>query len=172
MSVYILGIDPGLRTTGIALVDISGRVPRLLAAASLRTPTGTPDHEARKTLTAGLLQCVSRWSQLRLAPITVVGIESYGWQGKERSTNQNAFRLSTLVGQFEGALGYEVRTLTKRECNAAIGRPSTCSKADVKRGLHLVFQAVVGKNEHERDAILVAYAVGKRWLVEQARRRS
>lgn len=40
----ILGVDPSLRGTGLAVIDLSGTAPRLLASSTLHMPVSQPAH--------------------------------------------------------------------------------------------------------------------------------
>lgn len=166
----VLGIDPGLRVTGMALVELPpGQARyRCIDTRSIRVKQGTPDDEARRLVT----RAIGNYQEITWAE--VIGVEDYAWQGP-RSANQNAFRLSKLVGAIhEAVAGWTDAApilLTKSECNAAIGHSGECDDRDIAAGLRLRFGGPVGRNAHERDAVLVALAAAARRRVERARRR-
>lgn len=51
----VLGIDPSLRGTGLAVVDLSGNSPRLLASATLRMPASLEPHACLARIHAEVL---------------------------------------------------------------------------------------------------------------------
>ncbi len=51
----VLGIDPSLRGTGLAVVDLSGASPILLASATLRMPASRPTHDCLAQIHAEVL---------------------------------------------------------------------------------------------------------------------
>lgn len=166
----VLGIDPGLRVTGLALVELPpGQARyRCIDTRSIRVKQGTPDDEARRLVT----RAICNYQEITWAE--VIGVEDYVWQGP-RSANLNAFRLSKLVGAIHEAVSGWTETapvlVAKRECNEAIGHSGECDDRDIRAGLALRFGGPVGRNAHERDAVLVALATAARHRVERRRRR-
>jgi Holliday junction resolvasome RuvABC endonuclease subunit len=148
----ILGTDPGQRFLGYCVTRYVAQRRDVLAQGSLA------DVDAEKLV---------RWffPLLKQYRPDVVAIEDYVWQGADRSGNSNAFLLSRLVGDIEGAAlmwsaasnGDCTRVLrvSKSEANAFIGLTGKTPKSRVETAMAAYFPGVTFKDQHARDAALV-----------------
>lgn len=168
----VLGIDPGLRVTALAVVElVPASRPELVELCSVRTRKETSDDEARRAIASEIREWL--WER-RGRCYDAAGIEDYVWQGP-RSATHNAFRISKLVGAIEAVVLSAEQLpqpvlVSKSDCNRAIGRDGECSDALIKADLALRFGEPVGRNAHERDAVLVALAAAARHRVDALRR--
>lgn len=154
----ILGTDPGQRFLGYCVVRYVAQRREILAQGSL------PDVDAQKLV---------RWFYplLKQYRPDVVAIEDYVWQGADRSGNTNAFLLSRLVGDIEGAALMwsaacnddctRVLRVSKSDANRFVGLQGKTPKSRVKALIESFFPGVAFKDEHARDAAVVNL-VGRR----------
>jgi crossover junction endodeoxyribonuclease RuvC len=64
---FVLGIDPGLTTTGYAVVDADGLRPRAVAAGAIRTTPGLPDGVRLAELFRDLSEVISQYRPAEMA---------------------------------------------------------------------------------------------------------
>lgn len=147
----ILGIDPGLAHTGIAILNPAQGLNGVARTSTLRT-------DSRSHLDGRLAYLASALLELLVAERpTLVAIEGYGYQGPERSHNPNASVLPRIVGTFEGLArseGIPTVTLQRGQILEALCGYASADKATVQKALQR--RGFTGPNEHERDAIAVA----------------
>lgn len=67
ISVRILGVDPGLITTGYGLIDCRNGEPRLIEAGVVRAPTKLPIEDRLNTIFTGLQDLVKEFEPQALA---------------------------------------------------------------------------------------------------------
>lgn len=151
----VLGIDPGLADTGVAVVDVTNpRAPVVVATLTIRTEPETPLQERLTAIGGAFLHA------LRIQCPGLVAVEGYGWQGPQRTQNRNASILPRIVGLIEGiASGEGVPTINLERHQIlfwACGS-TKASKQDVAWALR-ARKVTGGRNDHERDAIAVALA--------------
>lgn len=149
----ILGIDPGLAHTGVAILggEAPGGVQRRSRTLTLRTDSRSRPDGRLAYLASALLEL------LVAERPTLVAIEGYGYQGPQRSHNPNASVLPRLVGIFEGLArseGIPSVTLQRGQILEALCGYASADKATVQKALQR--RGFTGPNEHERDAIAVA----------------
>lgn len=167
----VVGIDVGYRVSAMSLVDVGGPRPELLECGDVRTKGEVPDEQARRIIPVELRKLLTIWLSRRAVVPVAVGIEDYTWQGAS-SANAHAFNTCKLVGAIEHEFSdHTTLVISKRECNLAIGlRYGKGEDRDIKAALIRIFGCKVGRNEHQRDAIVVAHATGKRWRIHASRR--
>lgn len=56
----VLGVDPSLRASGLAVVDLSGDTPRLLESRTLGLPASAPPHRCLAGIHAAVTELVAR----------------------------------------------------------------------------------------------------------------
>lgn len=157
-SQIILGTDPGQRFLGYCVTRFIAQRREVLAQGSLA------DVDAEKLV---------RWlfPLLKQHRPDVVCVEDYVWQGADRSGNLNAFLLSRLVGDIEGAALMwsaacnddctRVLRVSKSDANRFVGLEGKTPKSRVKALIEAFFPGVAFKDEHARDAAVVSL-VGRR----------
>ena len=146
----ILGIDPGLASTGFCILD--GKQGRCWTAKT------SPDSalDARLWVIGQALRQV-----LATSGLSLVAIEGYTYQGA-RTHTRAALILPRLIGYLEGiarADECEVMTIPRGEILWSLTGKRGSPKAMVKKALEYR-KLTGGKNEHERDALAVAYVAG------------
>lgn len=151
----IVAIDPGEVVMGYTVGGFQGQQRRLIAQGDLKNV------DAEKAV---------RWLDALLGDRfpNLVCIESYLFQGPDRSNNPHAFRLSSLVGALQGAALMwsrrandsitQVLLVSKGEANGTLGLTGKCSNDRIKRALEAVFPGNKLSNEHQRSAALVLLA--------------
>lgn len=142
----ILGIDPGLRATGLCAIDGT----RIVYRGSVKTPREWSDHDARARICSDVSEALKRL-QAGLEFVGSVWVESYEYQGP-RTHTENAIRISLLVGQLVGSLSplADVYEVTRSTWGRALGSDrAVLARIERLTGLR-------PKNAHERDAAAVA----------------
>lgn len=156
----VLGIDPGLVVSGLVLLEERrGRAPKVrfrdsvsnrLKGLSMQDRIEMAIHGCCDTVDDCAYHC----------ELEVIGLEDYTWQGAKRSANSNAFTLSKVVSGIQHRLiaeGHRVQLVNKVAANRSLNLTGKVTKADIKRVVRRFFDCDF-KNEHERDAALVALA--------------
>jgi Holliday junction resolvasome RuvABC endonuclease subunit len=151
----VLGLDPGAVLLGYCLARFTGQRRDVINSGSVG------DIDAGKAV---------RWLRAYLDQTHphLISIEGYDFQGQERSGNSNAFAISRLVGDIEGAclMWSELRQeglvqvvrVRKVDANRTIGLVGKTSKARVRRAIEALFPFYKFRNEHECDAAVVCMA--------------
>ena len=153
----ILGIDPGLNTTGWSLLSAGGPRRQLLETGTLQANTKRPWFERLDEQSAAFLQLLSHKQP------GAVACENYVYQGP-RSHNPNALWLARLVGRIESMArmrGTEVIVLDKQACNRALGLTGKVSAARIRQMITAMFRRCP-ETDHECDAVLVAVGGAQR----------
>ena len=156
----VLGIDPGLVVSGLVLLEERrGRAPAVGLQASVTTRL--PGKTMNQRIELAVIGCCEAVAECQeLYEIESIGLEDYTWQGSKRSANQNAFTLSKVVSGIQHRLiaeGHRVQLVNKVAANRSLNLTGKVTKADIKRVVRRFFDCDF-KNEHERDAALVALA--------------
>lgn len=157
MAEYTLGIDPGQRFTGLALVEpVTGKLPRIVkTAVVVRNDADDPVEWCRWTEHHTSLFCRPQ--------VKKASIEVFHWMGA-RSVSRHSFEVAGLVRWLERAFeqwGIPFVEVRKQEANAALGLKGKCSDARIKRAFRAMFGDELD-SPHKRDAVLVAMAGGRR----------
>ncbi len=64
---FVLGIDPGLTTTGYAIVEAGGPKPRAVAAGAIRTTPGLPDGTRLRELFRDIVEVIGEYQPSEMA---------------------------------------------------------------------------------------------------------
>lgn len=155
----ILGIDPGLDVTGWALVE--GR--EILAAGSIKTDAKLSDYDRSEQV----WRAVRDLCRTHMGPVAVEGWAYHG------STHGKAATCLPVVlgGIMAMVLAEECQLVTLRRVDVLRrwGLGGTCDKARARRALEAVLtHHERARNEHARDAAMVAYAAGMRGAISLA----
>jgi hypothetical protein len=147
----ILGIDPGLGTTGLALVRHTGPgQPDLLAHGSARVDDG-PDRADR------MLEAIAKHIHATLSPADLIAIESFAHRSYLTTTTGNPRPITTSPD-----MGRLIGRLIERLTHRTRARVVEVSPVETKRGYprqatHLArLLPPALANRHERDAYLAA----------------
>lgn len=151
----VLGCDPGLRTTGLALVRSEGPgLPTLLARASARAPSGDPD--AIATMKRAVVIEVAGFVATFETP-QIVGVERFAHRPWLPYRIRDAARMGALVE----ALGYELRALGLELLAIDPERSKAGWPKEEARRKRIMPAAL--KNRHERDAFACAAIAAHDW---------
>lgn len=177
----ILGIDPGLRVTGWAVVSAAGRRRHVVATGSIRVPTQLT-HLQRVAFAVEEAKTIVHTIQAKRA-IDLAAVEDYRYQGA-RSHSKAAFAIAELVGRLKQLVTDAgiilVDGIDKNAANRALGLTGKVSSARVRLAVKRMVPPVPVvnfetarvrplANEHECDAVLVAVAAHQRWTVASRR---
>lgn len=145
----ILGIDPSLRGTGLAVIDTRHGEPRLLASLTLRLPAKLEPYQCMGKIADAVEMLVTKHS------VTQAAIE-------ETIYVQN-FRTAQAMGASRGAalsvlarLGATVREYAPKRIKMAVTGHGAASKEQVGRMVKSVFGLGVELPLDESDAAAVA----------------
>jgi len=158
--VSILGIDPGLRTTGFAALILDGTVRRWELCRDMRVPTTVPPGAALAMQVEGLRRVLVEMRPQRVA------IESYDYQGR-RTEHGGSLDTARMVGVLEGvarALVPEVVTHRRVDILRAIGLTGACGKSRVLDWAHAFAREAEPRHDHEADAVCVAWVASMQLL--------
>lgn len=136
MSLRILGVDPGTRSTGICLLD-GGREPW---TETVKVESEADWHD----------MAVAVWSRLPLSSLHACGIED--WQFRAPTVSRGVVKHGHVVGKI---IGYLVARLEDVEVPALLV-PAHEAQRDQLRGRAAKAAGVPGANQHERSAYAVA----------------
>jgi Holliday junction resolvasome RuvABC endonuclease subunit len=153
----VVGIDIGLRKTGIVALDWDLNGARVERHETIRTVKGTDD---RWTIDFICKKILSIRDGILCQRSIVWALEAYVYQGEE-SHNYGSFRVSRLLGHVERCLS-EDRVISMRRIDVlhVLDLTGKTPKSVVKERVHSLLGSKL-PNEHERDAAAVALAVLK-----------
>lgn len=149
----ILGVDPSLRGTGLAVVDLSGPSPRLLASATLRMPASLTAHAClarihREVLALG-----------RTHRVGAVALESTIYVQNLRTVAiLGASRGAALAAA--GELGVTVAEYAPSRVKQAVAGNGQASKTQVIRMVASVLGLREELSHDESDAAAIALCHG------------
>jgi crossover junction endodeoxyribonuclease RuvC len=158
----VLGIDPGVRRTGYAVVEAVGGKALLVASGTLSTSSKSPFHERLKSIYQGLLQVVARFSPDEIAVEDVFV--------------KNNVRVALRMGHIRGVAllvaanhGVPIGEYSPGEIKQAIVGSGSASKEQVKFMVTALLKLADISSEDESDAIAVALChVHRRRLSEDS----
>mgnify|MGYP002780401550 CR=1 FL=1 len=160
----VAGVDPGLDVCGVAVVafDALARPLAVVSVASVRSDR-TADGAARlASIAAGLRR------ELRAQPLAAVVVEVPQFLGVARERTQRGgahMVMRGLAGYFQ-ALGVVRATVAASGIPTLEAPPSSARKQERQAAAALFTQH--GRNDDERDAIVVACALGAMALQQAA----
>lgn len=149
----VLGIDPSLRGTGLAVVDLAGASPRLLASATLRMPAGRHAHDCLARIHAEVL------AMGRAHRVGAVALESTVYVQNLRTVAiLGASRGAALAAA--GALGVPVAEYAPSRIKQAVTGNGRADKSQVARMTRTLL-GLEGELAHdEADAAAIALCHG------------
>jgi crossover junction endodeoxyribonuclease RuvC len=145
----VLGVDPGTRRTGYALVEVRGDRVFFLHSGAVCPAPGLPFHEKLKQIYEGLREVLSEYAPDEIAIEDVF----------VRSNPRVALRMGHVRGiaLLAGALsGIGVAEYAPREVKQAIVGNGNASKEQVKFMVTALLRLTVEISEDESDALAVA----------------
>jgi crossover junction endodeoxyribonuclease RuvC len=152
----VLGVDPGLETTGYAVVELSGGAARLLEAGAIRTRAAELPERLR-VLRDDLAEVLREF-----AP-DVLGLESaYAAIRHPRSALQMAHARGVVCLAAADA-GTPVRDISPAEVKSAVTGRGNASKGQVQRSVQALYALAEPPEPADvADAIAVATAIAYR----------
>jgi crossover junction endodeoxyribonuclease RuvC len=145
----VLGVDPGTRRTGYAVVEVRGDRVFFLRSGAVCPAPGLPFHEKLKQIYEGLREVLSEYAPDEIAIEDVF----------VRSNPRVALRMGHVrgVALLAGALsGIGVAEYAPREIKQAIVGNGNASKEQVKFMVTALLRLTVEISEDESDALAVA----------------
>ena len=155
----ILGIDPGLRTTGFGVIDLHGAQPVYVASGAIRTAAHGTLHERLKTLFDGIRELHARYAPDEAA-IEIV------------FTNVNP-QSTLLLGQARGAClvalaacGLPIAEYTALQMKKAIAGHGKAAKREVQAMVQrlLALSAAPGPDAADALGLAITHAHARRAL--------
>lgn len=149
----ILGIDPSLRGTGLAVLN--GQTLECLATGDIRIKPSVPEEECLSLIYHTVSDWINRYE------IDTVGIEKTIYV----QNHQTAIKLGMVRGvillAIQNALNKDIKVYqySPKEGKHAV-LSGGASKAQVNKMVQALFK-VTPKNEDESDALSLAYAASK-----------
>jgi crossover junction endodeoxyribonuclease RuvC len=155
----IVGLDPGIRATGLAVVDIGGPHPGVIRCATIRSTSGTVAE--RLDFIASRIQ-----QEIHDAGPYVVGIEDQrgamiGASLRGKNTASSVSKTASVVGIVHGIVsvtGAALITVTPAQAKRAVGLNARATKAQVKRAVQVLTGSISRRSEHAADAVAIAVA--------------
>lgn len=150
----VLGIDPGIASSGWAIVQLGLNRPTCLLSGVWET---APDPDWRARISEISKQFVTMLCDYEF---DVVSAETFTYQG-ERSYAANLIRIPRLIQNLADqceSRGIPFIEVTTTEAKSAIGLRGKCDKARVRRTLEGMLDGSWPRTNHARDAVVSAIA--------------
>ena len=159
----ILGVDPGSRHTGYAVVEASAGSLRLLDAGRVSLPPRLPLSERLAALSRKVDSIIERWQPQAAA------LESPFYGMNARSLIVLAQARGAILALM-GGRGIEIREYTPAEVKTAVAGNGRADKAQVSRMVHLLLALDPSdRSADETDAMAVAVCYAKRYRMDRVR---
>ena len=159
----ILGIDPGSRHTGWAIVETEGDSFELLDAGRFSFPPSHPLSKRLGDLSHALDELLARWTPKAAA------IESAFHGRSSKSLIVLAQARGAILAQC-GSHGLEVQEYSPAEVKIAVAGNGRADKAQVARMVELLLSLKPGgRPADQTDAMAVAVCFAKRYRMDQLR---
>lgn len=124
----VLGVDPGIASTGVAAVrGVNGR-PRIEWAATVRTPAGRPEAARLRHIHESIAAAIREWSPVAVA------IERLAW-GRNVVSAMAVARASGVVLLAADQAGLAVAEYPPTEVKLGITGSGSAGKDQVRRAL-------------------------------------
>ena len=124
----VIGVDPGMASTGIAAVGASGRHRSVAETSTIRTPADAPEAERVLTLHRAFGSLLDEHRP------EAVAVESLMW-GKNAGSAMAVARATGVVLLAAAQRGIPVHEYAPLEVKMAITGNGTAAKQDVRRAL-------------------------------------
>ena len=157
----ILGIDPGSRHTGYALIDSKGGTSRLVHEGRLSYPAKLPLWKRLAALSRELDALVSKWQP----QATAIESPYYGMNAKSLIVLAQARgAILAVVGGRE----IEVEEYSPATVKAAVAGSGRAGKSQVSRMVHLLLSLDPSKRSADQtDAMAVALCFARRYRMDR-----
>ncbi|MGH2709680.1 MAG: crossover junction endodeoxyribonuclease RuvC [Actinomycetota bacterium] len=146
----VIGVDPGMASTGLAAVGATGGHPQVTEASTVRTPAGMPEAERVLILHRAVVAAIAEHRPEALA------IESVMW-GKNTGSAMAVARASGVVMLAAAERGIPVHEYAPLEVKMAVTGSGVAAKQDVRRALERLHGlSDVPEQPDAADAVAVA----------------
>lgn len=146
----VIGVDPGMASTGLAAVGASGGTRSIVAATTIRTPAGAPEAERVLTLHRAVEEAIAEHRP------EAVAVESLMW-GKNAGSAMAVARATGVVLLAAAERGIPVHEYAPLEVKMAVTGNGAAAKQDVRRALERLHGlADVPSQPDAADAVAVA----------------
>jgi crossover junction endodeoxyribonuclease RuvC len=146
----VIGVDPGMASTGLAAVTADGAGRAIVSATTIRTPAGAPEAERVLTLHRAVEAAIAEHVPEALA------VESLMW-GRNAGSAMAVARASGVVLLAAAERGIPVFEYAPLEVKMAVTGNGAAAKQDVRRALDKLHGlADVPSQPDAADAVAVA----------------
>ena len=152
----ILGLDPGLSNFGWAILNLTRQRPRVDASGCWKTEPEFSTRERIEQLKANL------WEILELNGLHAVSVESWTFQRSKVGFYSVVPRVVEAVHSVCQMRPIDCLEITTGQAKSAAGLTGKCSKKRVGLWVRNFCDGDYPSTNHARDAVLVAFAAGRR----------
>jgi crossover junction endodeoxyribonuclease RuvC len=146
----VIGVDPGMAATGLAVVGANGGTPSVIAATTIRTPAGAPEAERLLSLHRAVEEAIGEHRPESLA------VESLMW-GRNAGSAMAVARATGVILLAAAGVGIPVHEYAPLEVKMAVTGNGAAAKQDVHRALKRLHGLTdVPSQPDAADAIAVA----------------
>ena len=146
----VLGVDPGMAATGVAVVTKGSDLPRVASAATVRTAAGAPEAERLATLHRAVRSLLADHRP------EAVAVERLMW-GRNVGSAMSVARASGVILLAAAEAGIPVHEYAPLEVKMAVAGDGGASKPQVRRALERVHRiAGLPREPDAADAVAVA----------------
>ncbi len=124
----VIGVDPGMASTGLAAVGSTGGKPSIVSAVTIRTSAGTPEAERVLSLHRAVEEAIAEHRP------EAVAVESLMW-GKNAGSAMAVSRASGVILLAAAERGIPVHEYAPLEVKMAVTGNGAAAKEDVRRSL-------------------------------------
>ena len=146
----VIGVDPGMASTGLAVVGATAGTLSVVTASAIRTPAGAPEAERVLSLHRAVEAAIEEHRP------EAVAVESLMW-GKNAGSAMAVSRASGVILLAAAERGIQVHEYAPLEVKMAITGNGAAAKEDVRRALgRLHGLSDVPSQPDAADAVAVA----------------
>ena len=146
----VIGIDPGVAATGLAVLAATGGDRSVRRAETVRTPAGAPEAARLRTLHRAITEILSSH------PAEAVALERLMW-GRNVGSAMSVARASGVAMLAAAEAGIPVHEYAPLEVKMAVTGNGAARKGDVRRALARIHRlAGVPADPDAADAVAVA----------------
>lgn len=146
----VVGVDPGMASTGLAAVGATRGAPSVAAASTFRTPAGMPEAERLLALHRAVTATLGEHRP------EAVAVESLMW-GKNAGSAMGVARATGVILLAAAEAGIAVHEYAPLEVKMAVTGSGAAAKQDVRRALGRLHGLTdVPEEPDAADAVAVA----------------
>jgi crossover junction endodeoxyribonuclease RuvC len=146
----VIGVDPGMASTGLAVVGATGGRPCVATASTIRTTAGSPEAERVLALYRAVVAAIAEHRP------EAVAVESLMW-GRNAGSAMGVARATGVILLAAAEQGIPVHEYAPLEVKMAVTGNGAAAKQDVRRALERLHGlANVPREPDAADAVAVA----------------